>query len=89
MKEKIHPKFGPATIKCACGNVIKTASTVSSMHVEICSKCHPTFTGKAKFVDTAGRLDKFKTRQEKFLKLKQVKKPKKVRIKKEAKKVNK
>lgn len=83
MKEKIHPKFGPATIKCACGNTIKTASTISEMHVEICSACHPTFTGKQKFVDTAGMLDKFKARQEKFLKLKQAKKDKKPRIKKE------
>ncbi len=85
MKEKIHPKFGPATIKCACGNTIKTASTVSEMNVEICSSCHPTFTGKAKFVDTAGMLDKFKARQEKSLKLKVAKKDKKPRIKKEAK----
>lgn len=85
MKEKIHPKYGPATIKCACGNTIKTASTISEMHVEICSACHPTFTGKAKFVDTAGMLDKFKARQEKFLKLKQSKKEKKPRIKKEPK----
>lgn len=89
MKEKIHPKFGKATIKCACGNVIKTASTLPEMSVEICSKCHPTFTGKAKFIDTAGRLDKFRARQEKALKFKQAKKSKKARIKKQAKKVNK
>lgn len=89
MKEKIYPKFGKSLIKCACGNTIKTASTVSEMHVEICSKCHPTFTGKSKFVDAAGRLDKFKARQEKALKLKQTKKAKKNRVKKEAEKVNK
>lgn len=65
MKEKIHPKYGPAKIICACGNVIKTASTVSEMRVEICSACHPFYTGQQKFVDTAGRIDKFKEKLEK------------------------
>ncbi|MCX7661656.1 MAG: 50S ribosomal protein L31 [Candidatus Omnitrophica bacterium] len=59
MKDKIHPKYQPATIICACGNVIHTRSTKSQIRVEICSKCHPFFTGKQKFVDSAGRVDKF------------------------------
>jgi large subunit ribosomal protein L31 len=59
MKEKIHPKYYETTIKCACGNEIKTRSTVKEIRVEICSSCHPFFTGKQKFVDTAGRVEKF------------------------------
>ena len=63
MKEGIHPRYEKASIICACGNVIETRSTVPTIHVEICSACHPFFTGKQKFVDTAGRVDKF---QKKF-----------------------
>lgn len=59
MKQGIHPKYVDATIKCACGNEIKTRATKPEIKVEICSKCHPFFTGKQKFVDTAGRVDKF------------------------------
>lgn len=59
MKEKIHPKYFDTTIKCACGNVFETRSTVKEIRVEICSACHPFFTGKQKFVDTAGRVEKF------------------------------
>ncbi len=59
MKEKIHPDYVDATITCACGNVVKTRSTVKELHVEICSKCHPFFTGKQKLVDTAGRVERF------------------------------
>lgn len=59
MKNGIHPKYVDATIKCACGNEIKTRATKPEIKVEICSKCHPFFTGKQKFVDTAGRVDKF------------------------------
>ncbi len=59
MKKDIHPKYYDATIKCACGNVVQTRSTVKELHVEICSKCHPFFTGKQKFVDTAGRVERF------------------------------
>ena len=59
MKEKIHPQYEETTITCACGNVIKTRSTKKDIHVEICSKCHPFFTGKQKLVDTSGRVDKF------------------------------
>ena len=59
MKENIHPKYEDATITCACGNVINTKSTKGDIRVEICSKCHPFFTGKQKFVDAGGRVDKF------------------------------
>ncbi|MCX8072768.1 MAG: 50S ribosomal protein L31 [Candidatus Binatia bacterium] len=62
MKEGIHPKYGPARIICACGNVIETRSTVPEIHVEICSNCHPFFTGKQKFVDTAGRVERYQKR---------------------------
>jgi large subunit ribosomal protein L31 len=59
MKEKIHPQYKDATIICACGEVIQTRSTKPSIRVDICSKCHPFFTGKQKFVDSAGRVEKF------------------------------
>lgn len=60
MKEGIHPNYQPTTIKCACGEGIETRSTKQDIKVEICSKCHPFFTGKQKLVDTGGRVDKFK-----------------------------
>ncbi len=60
MKEGIHPKYVEATITCACGNVIKTRSTLKEINVGICSACHPFFTGKQKLVDTAGRVERFK-----------------------------
>ncbi|ADK82276.1 MULTISPECIES: 50S ribosomal protein L31 [Sediminispirochaeta] len=60
MKEGIHPKYEMTKITCACGNVIETRSTVKDMEVEICSACHPFFTGKQKLVDTAGRVERFK-----------------------------
>ncbi len=59
MKEKIHPQYKDTTIICACGEVIHTRSTKQSIRVEICSKCHPFYTGKQKFVDSAGRVEKF------------------------------
>ena len=59
MKPKIHPEYKDATIICACGEVIHTRSTKQNIRVEICSKCHPFFTGKQKFVDSAGRVEKF------------------------------
>ncbi len=59
MKDKIHPNYKEATIVCACGETVHTRSTKPSIRVEICSKCHPFFTGKQKFVDSAGRVDKF------------------------------
>jgi len=65
MKENIHPKYETCTIKCACGNVVETKSTKGSeIRVEVCSKCHPFFTGKQKFVDAGGRVDRFKKRLE-------------------------
>jgi large subunit ribosomal protein L31 len=60
MKDKIHPKYEQTTITCACGNVIETRSTVKNIKVEICSACHPFFTGKQKLVDTAGRIERFR-----------------------------
>jgi len=60
MKDKIHPKYEATTITCACGEVIHTRSTKPNIKVEICSRCHPFFTGLTKLVDTAGRVEKFK-----------------------------
>ncbi|MDR1108166.1 MAG: 50S ribosomal protein L31 [Spirochaetaceae bacterium] len=60
MKEKIHPKYEVTKITCACGNEIETRSTVKNIKVEICSACHPFFTGKQKLVDTAGRIERFR-----------------------------
>ena len=62
MKQGIHPDYKETTITCACGNVIKTRSTKENIRVEICSKCHPFYTGKQKLVDTGGRVDRFKKR---------------------------
>ena len=62
MKEGIHPNYKPATITCACGAVKKTGSTKQDIHVEVCSKCHPFYTGRQKLVDTGGRVDRFKKR---------------------------
>lgn len=60
MKKGIHPKYHNTRITCVCGNIIETGSTVENVHVEICSNCHPFFTGKQKLVDTAGRVDRFR-----------------------------
>ena len=65
MKADIHPTYEETTIACACGEVIHTRSTEKNIHVEICSKCHPFFTGDKKFVDTAGRIERFKKRYKK------------------------
>jgi large subunit ribosomal protein L31 len=62
MREGIHPGYTPAKVVCNCGNVIETRSTRGDFHVEICSACHPFFTGKQKIMDTAGRIEKFRTR---------------------------
>ncbi len=59
MKKEIHPDYKKTTISCLCGNVIETRSTMDKIHVEICSSCHPFFTGKQKLVDTAGRVERF------------------------------
>ena len=65
MKSGIHPNYEEVTVKCACGETVTTRSTNGGeMRVEICSKCHPFFTGKQKFVDAGGRVDKFKKRLE-------------------------
>ena len=60
MKDGIHPVYQEATIACACGNVIHTRSTKAQIRIEICSACHPYYTGKQKLMDTAGRVEKFK-----------------------------
>jgi large subunit ribosomal protein L31 len=60
MKKGIHPEYFETTITCACGNVIKTRSTVKDIKVEVCSNCHPFFTGKKKIVDSTGQVEKFK-----------------------------
>ena len=62
MKEGIHPNYEKATVKCACGETFETRSTKSEIRVEICSKCHPFFTGRQKLVDSGGRVAKFKKR---------------------------
>ena len=66
MKEGIHPEYHEAKIKCACGNVFQAGSTAEEIHVEICSKCHPFFTGKQKLVDSAGRVERFRNKYAKF-----------------------
>jgi large subunit ribosomal protein L31 len=63
MKAKIHPKYHEAQVTCACGNSFKTGATVPAIKVDICSACHPFYTGKQKFVDAAGRVERF---QKKF-----------------------
>ncbi len=65
MKADIHPKYNDAEFRCACGNVIKTRSTKSVILLGICNVCHPFYTGTQKFVDTAGRVDKFQQRMAK------------------------
>jgi large subunit ribosomal protein L31 len=62
MREGIHPNYGQTTVKCACGETFATGSTKKDIKVEICSKCHPFFTGKQKLVDTGGRVDRFNSR---------------------------
>jgi len=63
MKKKIHPEYMDCVVKCGCGHTFTTASTVPSINVEVCSKCHPFYSGQQKFVDTAGRVERF---QKKF-----------------------
>ena len=66
MKQGVHPQYYPdAKVKCACGNEFTTGSTIPEISVEVCSNCHPFYTGKDKLLDTRGRLEKFKKRQEK------------------------
>ena len=66
MKQGVHPQYYPdAKVKCACGNEFTTGSTIPEINIEVCSNCHPFYTGKDKLLDTRGRLEKFKKRQEK------------------------
>ncbi|CCQ90340.1 50S ribosomal protein L31 [Nitrospina gracilis 3/211] len=65
MKADIHPEYFETTITCACGNQVKTRSTVKDVHQEICSACHPFFTGKQKLIDSAGRIEKFTRKYQK------------------------
>ena len=66
MKADIHPDHKQTTIECVCGNTIEVGSTKADIKVEICSKCHPFFTGKQKLVDTAGRIERFRKKYAKF-----------------------
>ena len=68
MKNDIHPKYEQTTITCACGNTITVGSTKQDISVEICSQCHPFFTGKQKLIDTAGRIERFRKKYAKFQK---------------------
>ena len=72
MKKGIHPNYGPAVIKCACGSEVRTQSTKSEIEVEICSSCHPFYTGKSRMVDSTGRVDRFMKRFEKSKQMKKV-----------------
>jgi large subunit ribosomal protein L31 len=65
MKKGIHPEYHTVTVKCACGSSVETRSTAKALKVEICSHCHPFFTGKQHLVDTAGRVERFKKRYDK------------------------
>lgn len=70
MKAQIHPAWFPAAkVVCTCGNTFITGSTMENIHVEVCSACHPFYTGQMRYVDTAGRVDKFKAKQENAYKL--------------------
>ena len=60
MKDSIHPEYFETTVRCACGSEVQTRTTLKELQVEVCSKCHPFFTGKQKLMDTAGRIEKFK-----------------------------
>jgi large subunit ribosomal protein L31 len=79
MKTKIHPDYVEARVHCACGNEFHTRSTKADLHVEICSNCHPFFTGQQRIVDTAGRVERFAKRLEKSAAVKATAKPKKPR----------
>ena len=79
MKKKIHPEYKETTIVCACGEIIHTRSTRQNIKIDVCSKCHPFFTGQQKFVDSAGMVEKFKKRYEGRIKPKKEKKKRKVK----------
>lgn len=83
MKEKIHPTYYPkAKVICACGNVFTVGSTQKEIHVELCSRCHPFYTGKQKLVDTARRVEKYKEKLEKKATISAAKKAKKSKTEK-------
>jgi large subunit ribosomal protein L31 len=87
MKQKIHPKYHTdCKVTCACGNNFVVGSTMPEIRVELCNQCHPFYTGKQKFVDTARRVEKFKERTEKQAKASAVRKGKKVKKAAQAKK---
>jgi large subunit ribosomal protein L31 len=87
MKKDIHPKYYPdAKIICACGSVLKTGSTQKEMHIEVCSECHPFYTGKKKVMDTLGRVERFRKLTEKSADKKKAAKIPKIVSKKPAKK---
>jgi large subunit ribosomal protein L31 len=65
LKTGIHPNYVVSTVSCACGNTFQTHSTKESVHLDVCSRCHPYFTGEARIVDTAGRVERFRKRYEK------------------------
>jgi len=67
VKQGIHPKYVKATVKCACGNTFETRATKDAINVEICSACHPFYTGKQKFVDSEGRVERFQRKYAKAL----------------------
>jgi large subunit ribosomal protein L31 len=89
MKKDIHPKYYQATVKCACGNTFVVGSTSESLDTEVCSQCHPFYTGKSKKLDIAGRVHKFEKKVSKSKELKSKVPAKKTRAKKETKKVQK
>lgn len=66
MKEGIHPEYHRTTVKCACGNEFETGSTIKEINIEICSNCHPFYTGKQKLVDSAGRVERFRKKYAQF-----------------------
>lgn len=80
MKKDIHPPYYQAKVTCACGNTFVTGSTVPEIQVDICSACHPFFTGEQKFIDTLGRVEKFMKKREKANELKKLKKEKKTKV---------
>jgi large subunit ribosomal protein L31 len=73
MKKEIHPEYHKALVHCACGHEFETGSTLEEIKVEICSQCHPFFTGKHKLIDTAGRVERFKSKYANFDKAKKAK----------------
>lgn len=77
MKSGIHPDYVECQVRCACGATFTTRATKPEIHVEICSQCHPFYTGKQKFVDTGGRVDRFRRRQEKTEQIRQTRGTKK------------